>query len=106
MYIYVCDQIADTDCLHCFHAFHVDLQAIAMVLSDGRLAVISCLEEDDWEVTVETIAASGKPEGPDGLPACASELSMDCIVLPRGLDLQGSRCVAFRVALVCEAWSS
>ncbi|EIE25950.1 IKI3-domain-containing protein [Coccomyxa subellipsoidea C-169] len=45
-------------------------EAIAMVLSDGRLAVISCLEEDDWEVTVETLAASGKPEGPDGLPAC------------------------------------
>ncbi|KAK9915662.1 hypothetical protein WJX75_002381 [Coccomyxa subellipsoidea] len=65
-----------------------DSEAIAMVLSDGRLAMISCLEEDDWEATVETLAAAHQPAGAD---IDTSVLSLGCVSLPDGIDLEGSR---------------
>ena len=69
------------------------LQAIAMLLSDGRLALVSCLEEDDWEATVETLAAAHQPADAGSPPAAdASMLPVGCVSLPDGVDLQGSRC--------------
>lgn len=75
---------------------HAVMQAIAMVLSNGRLAMISCLEEDDWEATVETLAAAHQPAGAD---IDTSVLSLGCVSLPDGIDLEGSRCARLLITL-------
>ena len=56
----------------------VNAQAIAVVLSDGSLAVAECLEEDDWECAAEASEPSNMPQNASedtGCPALSMPLS-------------------------------
>ncbi|CAK0773220.1 hypothetical protein CVIRNUC_004042 [Coccomyxa viridis] len=53
-------------------------EAIAVVLSDGSLAVAECLEEDDWECAAEASEPSNMPQNASedtGCPALSMPLS-------------------------------
>ncbi|BDA44195.1 Elongator complex protein 1 [Coccomyxa sp. Obi] len=67
-------------------------EAIAMFLSDGRLAVVHCLEEDDWEATIESVAAA--QEHHQNSADCGADdfmFPVTCLTVPDSIDLQGSR---------------
>lgn len=69
------------------------VQAIAMVLSDGRLAVLVSIEQDDWEATVEELALPRQLNGSDGSTTADTNIfSVGCVTSPDGIDLKGSRC--------------
>lgn len=77
--------------LHAYENEHAHAQAIAMFLSDGRLAVVQSLEEDDWEATIESIAsAQGHQNGTE----CGADdllFPVTCLTLPDSSDLQVPR---------------
>lgn len=71
---------------------HANAQAIAMCLSDGRLIVVQCLEEDDWEATIESVAVAQEHQNGADCGADDFVFPVTCLTLPDSVDLQGPRC--------------
>lgn len=47
-------------------------------MSDGRLAAVKCLDEDDWEETAEALAAGSSEEDLCSIEARAANLPDGC----------------------------
>lgn len=54
------------------------MQAIAVAMSDGRLAVVECLDEDDWEDMAEALASGSSEDDLCSIRTRAASLPDDC----------------------------